>query len=261
MTAAFEKWSGAGNDFILMEASELASALSPAQAARRLCARRRGIGADGLILLRSGRADYWNCDGSPAAFCGNGARCVGAHLLARSDEAKVAFSFGAIATSAWRDRAEIVVTVPTPYYERAALDPAILGDAAPSVTRASLVSAGVPHVVLRADRIETLALEAWAPGISHHPDFGPAGVNVTLVGADQRVRTWERGIESETLACGSGCLAAARVLYDEGKQKKIALQTKGGDLLTVYAEADGWLLRGPALKIFRGVAEMPELAP
>ena len=254
---AFEKWSGAGNDFILMNADALAGGITPARAARFLCARRRSIGADGLILLRSGAAEYWNCDGSPAAFCGNGARCVGAHLLARDGLSEATFSFGEIATTARRAGGEMVVTVPTPVVLRGEIDPASLGGALPPVMSANLIAAGVPHLVLRVAQISELDLDAWAPHVAHHPDFGPQGVNVTLIGEGNRVRTWERGVEGETLACGSGALAAAWVLSRAGGQNEIALQTKGDDLLTVAVGQDPWLLRGPAERICRGVAEPP----
>jgi len=266
----FEKWSGAGNDFVLLAADDLPPTSDHAQLARVLCRRGFGVGADGLIVIAGRRAEYWNVDGSPAAFCGNGARCVGRYLLERaaSGTEQVTFTLGAVPTHAWLAGPDVAVAVPAPrVLDREAIraQGALRGDLETAFGRRILdgawIDAGVPQLVLHLDGRPPGALEAVAESLQTRAPFAPAGTNLTCLwsraGALAELRTWERGVRAETLACGSAALAAAYLLWEHRGGGEIALLTKGGATLVVERRAEGWVLRGPAGRICRGTASIP----
>jgi diaminopimelate epimerase len=277
MTITFEKWSGAGNDFVLLEAGDLPPGRAGAELARLLCRRGFGVGADGLIVIDGAHADYWNSDGSPAAFCGNGARCVARYLLQRDGSARdqVAFTLGAVPTRAWiedqgggeitGDVVAVAVPAPRGIDRRIAATGVLAGDVECALGRrildAAWVDAGVPHLVLLLDGEPRAALDAVAQPLQDRPPFAPAGTNLTCVwlsgAGGGELRTWERGVRAETLACGSAALAAAWLLFERGEHDRASLRTKGGASLTVERREDGWVLRGPAVKICRGTALIP----
>jgi len=246
----FTKLSGAGNDFVLVEGP-----LTPAQAkalAKRLCDRREGVGADGLLVAERGRVRYLNADGS-VAFCGNGARCA-AWWLKRRGWGGTAFSLSGTPVRAAVAAASGRVKMPD---ASAARRLAVRAEG--RSWDVLFLDTGVPHAVVR---VTALALEAFpvlqvGRALRRHRAFGRAGTNVDFVagaGRSLRVRTYERGVEDETLACGTGAVAAALAVGGSGRVRVKAL----GGVLTVWAAArkdggfsDVWL-EGPVKETFTG---------
>lgn len=249
-TVPFWKLSGAGNDFVLL--AGLPRGRSGPALARALCDRRRGIGADGLLVMsrRAGRArlDYWNADGSPA-FCGNGSRCAALWAAAQGWAKGRAFTLasnrGPLAarlTSA--GRAE--VRMPRPKGLKLAMKVAGY--------TVHFVDTGVPHAVLFIS--ENVDVNRLGRLLRSHAAFGRAGANVDFVSAAKgrlHVRTYERGVEGETLACGTGVVAAAVVANALGYAgTRVPAQTRGGDVLNVALADDGPRLEGPGRVVFTG---------
>ena len=274
MTIPFLKMQGAANDFVVVDHR---APFLPADDARltpllrRLCDRRRGIGADGVLLLeRSPGADfamrYFNADGRPAEFCGNGARCLArlALDLGLGSGGEVRFQTAVGLQRARRDGGAIelrfgIVDAAGPVETLAASGRSFSG-------RRAL--AGVPHFVVPVERVEEVPVREWGGALRRHPAFGNGGTNVDFVArlAPGRVamRTYERGVEGETLACGSGAMASALWAVAEGERPPIVVATAGGDELRVGMAAAGqgrWelTLTGPAEVVYRG--EWNEAAP
>lgn len=256
---------GAGNDFILLDNRARQIQLSREQVVR-LCDRHRGIGADGIMLLvpcDSGRADwawqFYNSDGSDAEMCGNGARCF-ARYIARLTGATGRLTFetvaGVIAAEILGERVTINLTQPKELR---------VGELVPLSTGSETIhscNTGVPHaVVFVADADQAMVLKLGHE-IRFHPHFAPKGTNVNfaqLLGPDHiRVRTYERGVEGETLACGTGVTASALVAARlHGFRSPVRVQVQGGDRLEVsFAEQAGGFtdvrLNGPADFVFEG---------
>lgn len=271
----FLKVEGGGNDFVLLDARRGRPPRCSSAEVRGWLDRHRGVGGDGLLLLRSTpdgeiQVRYWNSDGGRAAYCGNGARCVGRVLLDSARGQAIAFRFGSTRLEARRfdalDADRVAVRTPRP---RAVAPPS---GPASSADGASWFQAGVPHWILpvrSSAALEAVDVARLALPIRHHRRFGPAGTNVTWVAVDRarrgraplrlRVRSFERGVEAETLACGSGILAAATWAIARGfGGLPIEVIPTGGDRFRVLAsEADArrgslWL-EGPARIVFRGV--------
>ena len=296
---AFEKWTGAGNDFILVAIDDLPTGLDPGVLAKQICSRSFGVGADGLLLIDSHHGLFWNNDGSPAAFCGNASRCLGRYLLLQKMKTdtgnepgreqgcgQIDFRLGDIDLSATVEAENIVtITIPAPQIlETISLGRlrALIPESPVEIIQANLVDAGVPHLILQYKIMETdppnlpsqlpvqshsdptsiqaISLAKIADAVNESRAFAPVVINVNLVQAESggqpvvSIRTWERGVNGETLACGSGALAAAAAMGDTFQT--IRLQTRGGAELEVEKEKGKWRLRGPAVRICRGVAEL-----
>ena len=269
MRIPFLKMHGAANDFVVVDHRRPFLDGPPAALVARLCDRRRGIGADGLLLLeRDPEHDfamrYFNADGGAAEFCGNGARCLArlALDLGLGRDGEVRFRTGAGVQRGRRagDGIELAFgRVPR------ASEPLTVS-AEGSAFSGRLVRAGVPHFVTPVERVEWAPLDRWGPALRHHPRFEPAGANVDLVAplgpGRLAMRTFERGVEAETLACGSGAMASALWWAAEGAPSPVAVVTAGGDELRVAfapAGAEGWevTLTGPAEISFTGVWDTP----
>jgi diaminopimelate epimerase len=260
----FFKMSAAGNDFILFDGRDG----SPAADAmpdfvRRLCRRALSVGADGLIVVdRSSRADiratFYNPDGG-GTFCGNGGRCV----------ARLAYLQGMAAGRMTVEtvkgvlRAEILGSdvsfeMPAP----SGLEESVVVEAAGRSFSGVFVDTGVPHFVVFGDRPMEGAIEPLALELRRHRRFGPAGTNVNFVhgtAADGFViRTYERGVEAETLACATGCTAAALALALRGEARPpVTLRTRSGATLVIRFEGDprqaaGLRVEGEARLVFVG---------
>lgn len=253
MSARFWKLEGAGNDFVLLEA--LPKGRSGPELARALCDRRRGVGADGLLLLeRRGarpRLRYWNADGS-AAFCGNGSRCAALWAAergwTRGRELTLDTERGPLrARLTGKGRAEIVMPRPS----RSRLNMKVDG------FRVHFLDTGVPHAVLFIKR--DIDVDALGRRLRFHKAFGKAGANVDFVSASGgrlHVRTYERGVEGETLACGTGIVAAAVVAQALGLAGgKVPVQARSGDLLHVTVEGGLPRLEGPGRVVFAGTID------
>jgi len=263
----FRKMHGAGNDFVVID--HRAPFLPGARAAlfAAMCDRRRGVGADGVLLLEpEPGADYamryYNADGHPADYCGNGARCLAGFALdlGLGADRRVRFRTAAGVQTAER-LSDGRLTVAFGTVARAG--DAIAVEATGRSFEGCLIEAGVPHFVVGVERVGDVPLETWAPPLRRHARFGDGGANVDFVArlgpARIAMRTWERGVEGETLACGSGAIASAVWAARAGERPPIAVLTSGGDTLIVSLEEDPddprvWRvqLTGPVETVFEG---------
>ncbi|MBN1824082.1 MAG: diaminopimelate epimerase [Endomicrobiales bacterium] len=269
----FCKITAAGNDFIMIDNRKKAMPRDLPSAAKKLCHRQFSVGADGMILLENSvkadfRMRYFNADGSAAAMCGNGGRSISrfAHLLGVAGK-KMVFE-----TDAGLVRSEILgKNVKLGLYEPR--DARI--DFTLRVERrefdVSFINTGVPHTVLFVNDIEKADVVSLGRMIRYHREFAPAGTNVNFVQKKDAhsiwVRTYERGVEGETLACGTGVTASAIVSGLKGIVKPpVDCITKGGYTLRVSyginEEGDfvslvsNVYLEGPAEVAFRGEVEL-----
>lgn len=256
MRVRFFKMSGAGNDFVLLNG--LPRGRSGAALARRLCDRRRGIGADGLLVLskRGGhtRLDYWNADGS-AAFCGNGSRCGALWAHAQGWTKGKTFTLDtsggplAVRLTA-RGRAEVLMPEPKDLEHRPRVK--ALG----RTFSVHYVHTGVPHAVVVVNDVGRINVRELGRALRYHRLFGKAGANVDFVDVRDRVlnlRTYERGVEDETLACGTGIVAAAAVARSLGKAgDRVNVKVRGGDILHVTFRGTEARLEGPGEVVFQG---------
>lgn len=262
MALAFTKMHGAGNDFVMIDGRDPAFAGLDDGRITALCDRRKGIGADGLIVVApvedaDFRMVYFNADGGEAEMCGNGARCAveyAARLGLHDGACRLATGAGVIEG---RRHGPGDVEIGLPPWRDLALDVAL--EASPWDEH-HVCNTGVPHLVIPVPDVDAVDVGEWGRCLRHDPAFAPAGVNVNWVnnqprGGEYLLRTYERGVEDETLACGTGASAAAVVLsHLDRAASPVRIRTRGGDLLviTVDREHDGLLLRGPALVSFEG---------
>lgn len=256
---------GAGNDFVLIDNREQKITLTRPQIVR-LCDRHRGAGADGVILLRpssSNKADwawdFYNSDGSSGEMCGNGARCFARFVQRRTgSERDFAFeTMAGVVAAAFRD-SQVTVSLTEP--EGLRLDEKVQLSDGPQVLHS--VNTGVPHAVLFVSNADQAMVRELGPEIRRHPHYAPKGTNVNFVqvlGPGRvRVRTFERGVEGETLACGTGVTASALIsarVHGFGSPVQVLVQ--GGDQLEVSFEERGEQftnvrLTGPAEFVFEG---------
>jgi diaminopimelate epimerase len=265
--------SGAGNDFLVWGGGVTVGAPEVA-AIRRLCRRGTGVGADGVLFVHSygaGRvaADYYNADGSVGRFCGNGTRCAARfaalHGLA-SENMTVRTGWGDVAARV--DGARVVLTLPEPVAVGRTVSSL---DATGTLEReAYALAVGVPHVVAflagEAD-LATLDLSRFGPALRRHPEMREgANANLVQVLGPSRlsVRTWERGVEAETLGCGSGAVASAVTACALGHGgPPIALETRSGETLAVNFRFAGEVARdvtlaGDARFVFEGTLDPEE---
>ncbi len=255
MKVPFWKLTGAGNDFVLL--SGLPKGRSGAALARTLCDRRFGVGADGLIVMtrRGGkvRLDYWNADGS-AAFCGNGSRCAAVWAAEmgwlKTGEFTLESNRGPLtARLTGKGRAEVVM--PAPRKLRLGLNVKTEGRS----LQAHYVDTGVPHAVVFVPDIDKVEVSKFGRALRYHKIFGRAGANVDFVEIRKNslfIRTYERGVEAETLACGTGVVATAfvsRVLGFDFSPVRVVV--RGGAALSVSFD-DGPRLEGPGRIVFSG---------
>lgn len=268
MLIGFTKMNGAGNDFVLIDNRSRKLKLSRQQVVQ-MCDRHRGIGADGVILLVpsvSGKADwaweFYNSDGSIGEMCGNGARCF-ARFVQKLTGLDRAFTFDTEAgiIKARFQGEHVTVNLTRPENLRLGEQVAL---ASGQQTIHSL-NTGVPHAVLFVPDADAAMVLQLGPEIRRHPHYAPKGTNVNFVqvlGPGRiRVRTFERGVEGETLACGTGVTASALIasrMHTFGSPVKV--QVQGGDELDVsFTEKDGGFedvcLTGPADFVFEGVIE------
>jgi diaminopimelate epimerase len=213
MKIPFKKYHGAGNDFILMDFRHFLPQYDIPSFARCLCDRRLGIGADGLVILcSSSLADYkmriFNADGSEPSMCGNGIRCLFDFIQKRENrlsELKIETLHGILKCR--RSGEEITVNLGVP---RILHWPIELPQGL-----AFVINTGVPHAILFDDDVDHKNIAEEGAQIRFHPQFAPVGVNVNFVSVKSErqitLRTYERGVEGETLACGTGAAAAAYV--------------------------------------------------
>jgi diaminopimelate epimerase len=260
----FYKMSGSGNDFVMVDAMrEPPGQLASPEVVQSVCARATGIGADGIVFLESSRtADYrmtyLNSDGSRADLCGNATLCS-ARLamelgLIRGDEFRVETDAGVLDARLLEDGPEVDLRPVTDVRPRLPFRLEV-GEA-----WIGFALAGVPHLVVRVVDVSTVDLVGRGRPLRHDPSL-PHGANVNFVSPDGaggwRMRTFERGVEGETLACGTGAVATTVLLQEAGEiSGEAALTTRSGRRLRVRLRPDpsGWKpsLSGEARLVFEG---------
>ncbi len=264
---SFTKMSGTGNDFIIMDHRHpFVTASEQPDFARRICRRMFSVGADGLILIEgSGRADFswrfYNADGSTAEMCGNGARCAARFaFLNRIAGPKMTFETlaGIIEAEVLEESGDVRVRMTAPFDFRPGLKLS-LGDRERDVF---FVNTGVPHAVIFVDDDE-IPVKEWGREVRFHSLFQPAGTNANFVrllkSGELQIRTYERGVENETMACGTGAVAAAISAAALGRTASpVRCVTSGGEPLTILFDllkgpgAENVFLQGPARIIYEG---------
>lgn len=252
ISIAFTKMSGAGNDFVLID-DRAGQIEQPEKLTRVLCTRRLSVGADGLILLRTStrasvRMLYFNADGSAADFCANGTRCLARFATivgAAPDEMTIETDAGIIrANVTGEGRVTLQVGEPSAWEQN---KPLSLSQG--RSVEGSLVRVGVPHYVIFAGApIWDLEIEATGREVRFHSSLQPDGANVNFVAVRDRhsivVRTYERGVEGETLACGSGVVASVAASAMFGSvDSPVSVVTRSGISLEVTFKREGEGLR------------------
>ena len=269
MVLDFTKMNGAGNDFVLVDNRARELSLSRDQVVR-LCDRHHGVGADGVLLLvpsATGKADwaweFYNSDGSTGEMCGNGARCF-SRFVQKLTGLSRGFTFeteaGVITASFQGERVTVSLTRPG---DLRLNQPVPLSVGTETIHS---INTGPPHAVLFVPDADRAMVQQLGPEIRRHAHFGPKGTNVNFVqrlGPNHiRVRTFERGVEGETLACGTGVTAAALVAARlHGFTPPVKVQVLSGEQLEVsfredHGEFADVQLTGPAEFVFEGRIEI-----
>ena len=264
----FTKMNGAGNDFVLIDNRLGDLRLAPEQISK-ICDRHRGVGADGVLVLERAmngadfRMRYYNADGGEAEMCGNGARCFARYASRIAGPAeKLSFETpaGVIGATLQGELVRLEMSEPKDLK---------LGITIPLPDQqlsAHFVNSGVPHVVVPVDDLENAEVRGIGSAVRHHELFAPKGTNVNFL--KQRgdkaisIRTYERGVEDETLACGTGVVASALIFAALQKvEGPISVLVRGGNELQVAFDRTGdqfknVTLTGPADFVFEGTIEV-----
>lgn len=272
MDIPFYKMHGAANDFILIDDRGGGFPSADRDWRVRIAARRTGVGCEGILLIQPStaadfRMRFFNPDGNEVDMCGNGARCIArlAHELGAAPASMtIETPAGLLRAEVRGEEVRLRMTDPRDWR---------MGDTltAGGETRAyGFVNTGVPHVVLESDALDAEPVHALGRAIRYHADFAPEGANANFAAvtgpSSLRVRTYERGVEAETLACGTGMVASALVLARVGRITLPAtVIPASGDRLIVdgCATGDGGYtdvtLTGPAVHVYRGTLTYPPL--
>lgn len=261
----FYKMSGSGNDFIVIDnRQKIIGKEDLIRFIALVCRRKMAVGADGLILIEdSDKADFkwhfFNSDGGRAEMCGNGARCAARlSYLKGIAGPNLTFETDAGLISAQVTERCVKIKMPDPTGLKLAYEIELTD----GPFTLNSINIGVPHVVILVAEIEDLDVVKTGREIRFHRRFQPAGTNVNFIHTNAAghvsIRTYERGVEGETLACGTGSIAAALVMASEhGLPSPIKVKTKSGDFLTIYfkRKPDGFTdvhLKGDARLIYKG---------
>jgi diaminopimelate epimerase len=258
---AFSKMTGLGNDFIFIDNLEgnLENSLNEIiKYIPKLCKRGLSIGADGFVILeKSTKANFawqfYNSDGSQAEMCGNAARCASKYAYLNG----IAGEEMTFETTAGIIRAEIVnellvkaqLTQPSDIKTGIYLDDLNL--------HLSSINTGVPHTVVLLENLENIDVLQLGNKIRNHKYFAPKGTNVNFCKILDRetieIRTYERGVEAETLACGTGALASAVISHElKMTDYPIKVKTKGGGIIKIYFENNNYFIEAEARLVYRG---------
>jgi diaminopimelate epimerase len=273
----FVKMVASGNDFVVVEVarSQGHKVTRLKEVARKICDRKYGVGADGLLVVEKSKiADIkmriFNADGSEAEMCGNGARCFALHVHSQlptpasqlptpASQLKIETKAGIIEAIVQKDKVRIRLTdaknikldIPIKVNNR--------------MLKLNFVNTGVPHAVVFTEGLEKIDVFNLGRYIRYHKKFAPKGTNanfIEVLGNNSiAIRTYERGVEDETLACGTGSVASALIFsLKSGYQGPVSVLTKGKEILKVYFRKeknnfyDVWL-EGQAKKVFKGKLE------
>lgn len=261
-TVPFTKYTGAGNDFIIIKDENYP--LSEYWI-KKACDRRYGIGADGLILVKSSniatfKIVYFNSDGKEASFCGNGTRCVADYMrneLVWSDQCTIETSAGLIKCFE-NINGTILVKLPKIKVIGESKKFEINGSNFESIC----IECGVPHWIVFVDNVRAIDVNKWGKILRNDKSVGPDGANVNfveIVSPDSiHVRTYERGVEAETLSCGSGCASASYVYYflTNQERNKVVVETESHEHLLYLFHEDKCLMSGPTMKVFIGTISL-----
>lgn len=267
MRIPFWKMHGAGNDFVLVDDRALKFPADDRAWMASIGCRRTGVGCEGIILIQPSaqahfRMRFFNPDGGEVDMCGNGARCV-ARLAHEIGVAPASMRFetgaGVIAAEIVGDRVRLGMTVPRDWRLDREID---LGGRKRAY---GFVNSGVPHVVMPVEDLEGEDVATNGAGIRYHKDFAPQGTNANFIrvtGASSlSIRTYERGVEAETLACGTGMVAAGLVAGRMGWVKApVSITCASGDVIEVNFTlttdgAENVTMLGPAAHVFEGVLD------
>ena len=245
MAIQFTKMSGSGNDFIIIDNRvPVMDENKKVDFVKRVCDRKMSVGADGVIFVENSdkadiKWDFYNDDGSSAEMCGNGGRCVARYAVEKgmaSAELTLETVAGIIGAKADGANVRIKMTAPENLRKDIAVD--LNGDH----YQIDSLNTGVPHAIIYSDNVEENNVKAVGNGVRFHDAFAPSGTNVNFVEkvGDHalKVRTYERGVEDETLACGTGCVASALLSsYKNLVQPPVEVETRGGEILKIDFES------------------------
>lgn len=267
MNIPFWKMHGAGNDFIVVDDRKQTFPVANTEWIARIAARRTGVGCEGIILIQpsdkaSVRMRFFNPDGNEVEMCGNGARCMArlAHEIgAAPAEMTIDTVAGILKAYALGDNVRLQLTDPKDWRTDGKLE--IDG----RIIEYGFVNSGVPHTVVEVDDLDNCNVHELGAAIRYHEAFAPAGTNANFIKTtgpqSLRIRTYERGVEAETLACGTGIVAGALIAARLQRVKPpVEITAASGDVLTVDFELidDGArtvTLLGPAAHVFKGTLE------
>jgi len=260
----FAKMNGAGNDFVVLD-NRTGSLELGRETLAYLCDRHRGVGADGVLIVERPangadfRMRYYNADGGEAEMCANGARCFARYtskISGKDGEISFETPAGVIRAECLGENIRIAMSQPNDLR----LDREV--ELADGKLIVHSVNTGVPHAVVFVEDLEKVDVRGLGAGLRYHADFAPKGTNANFVevvdGSTAMVRTYERGVEDETLACGTGVVATALILHEKfGAQSPVSVKVRGGDTLLVSFEKEGGVYRnvtltGPADFVFEG---------
>lgn len=262
----FHKLVASGNDFIVID-NRKKTIKNQKGFAQKVCRPHLGVGADGVLFIEpSKKADFFmriiNSDGSEAEACGNGYRCVGLYAtqLLKFPRSMTAETLaGPIEIQVGKETIKVKMADPSEYKERIHISGLSSNG---SLLNAAFINTGVPHTVIFTENLDALEVEGLGRQIRHHDLFKPRGTNVNFVEVTGKnsltLRTYERGVEAETLACGTGTVASAAVACLTGRVKSpVVATTKSGETLTVFLDRSGnkiqnVFLEGGANFVFEG---------
>jgi diaminopimelate epimerase len=253
----FSKMAGGGNDFVVID-NRGGRVTNAADLTRRICTPHLSVGADGLILIETSaratvRMIYLNADGSRADFCANGTRCAArfAFMNVIAPRKMTIETDSGVVGAEVGETGAVTLSLPSPQ-DFVASRPLRVGE---TLVEGSFVMVGVPHYVifLRGDLWSQTIIEPLGRAIRHHPDLAPAGANVNFVVIRDwhsiEVRTYERGVEAETLSCGSGVVASVTTTALFGKSRSpVSVLTRSGITLEVSYTFDRDALADVRLK-------------
>lgn len=263
MLIPFSKYSGCGNDFIIIDNRKSIFPIKDRQAIARLCKRKEGIGADGLILLENSQnADFlmrfFNSDGTNGEMCGNGIRCLHdfiCQIHPETAEWTIEICSRILSTKSIGEDVQVQMLPPQ----------AIRWEMHVQGKTLHSLNTGVPHVVQFVDDLEQVDFDKLGPSLRHHKEFSPHGTNVNFAhvqGSTVHMRTYERGVEAETLACGTGATAVALSAAKAfSLTSPVKVQQRSGEILIIEFSKKGdrftdVRMQGPTKCIFNGKIEV-----
>lgn len=264
----FTKAVATGNDFIIVDNRSSAIRGKIPELAKSLCDRKRSVGADGLLVIeRSGIADFkmrvFNPDGSEAEMCGNGSRCIALYAASRKIAGKsmsIDTRAGLLDAVVKGDMAKVKLTDPKDIKWNFCL----MIDKCPYMV--NFINTGVPHTIHFVKDLDAVDVKNIGSHIRYHGEFSPFGTNADFVRVVNKksikVRTYERGVEDETLACGTGAVASAIISAEVEKMASpVTVETRGGEKLRVHFDMVGGefknvYLEGAAKLVFDGIIKI-----